>query len=394
MMMVNKAKRVRKNGQERQKKMGPIVVLGIETSCDDTSMAVIRGHVEPQLLSHHSFSQESILKRWGGVVPEIAARNHMEKVIPILCMALEGAQVKLEDIDLIGVTALPGLLGPLLTGINLAKSLSLFLEVPIVPVNHLFAHLEAVFLTASEISYPYLGLLVSGGHSIYFWVTATNDFELLGQTIDDAAGEAFDKGGRLLGLPYPAGKFIDQISVFGDPYSYTFPIGLKEEHGCNLSFSGVKTSLKNFLEKNPEFVQMARQLEIGDLVGDRGNVNFPPQELANLCASYQMSIIKALILKMNRAIDQVESLRKTKTSFPIVVGGGVAANRTLRTEICRSFVNYDVHFVAPEFCTDNGAMIAHYAYKIESRQSPSLNVCKLMRQQNICCHSTCCHSVS
>ncbi|MBF0314412.1 MAG: tRNA (adenosine(37)-N6)-threonylcarbamoyltransferase complex transferase subunit TsaD [Oligoflexia bacterium] len=332
------------------------LILGIETSCDDTSMAIIEkaatgSCLPPKILAHHSFNQEKLLKRWGGVVPEIAARNHMEMITPIFTQVLASANLKIEDvvkeISLIGVTALPGLLGPLLTGINLAKTLSLLLKLPIVPVNHLYAHLEAIWLTEDaykrNLSYPYLGLLVSGGHSIYFLVQGRNCFELLGQTIDDAAGEAFDKGGRLLGLPYPAGKIIDDLSRRGDPTRFAFPIGLQAEKSCNLSYSGLKTSLKTFLVQHPQIIDLEN----------------PSQELCDLCASYQMAIIRALLLKMDYALAKAGA-----GALPIVVGGGVAANRTLREEVIKKYALKGRHqvFVVPfEYCTDNGAMIANYA---------------------------------
>ena len=319
-------------------KMKEKIILGIETSCDDTSFALIKGNPNdlgqiPTLLAHQSFSQELMLAKWGGVVPEIAARNHLEKITPLLASCFVQAQIKIEDISMVAVTTHPGLLGPLLTGINCAKTLSLMHNLPIASVNHLYAHLEAIHLT-TPVSYPYLGLLVSGGHSIYLKVSSPVDFEILGNTIDDAAGEAFDKGGKLLGLGYPAGKIIDDLALNGDPTKYKFPISMLDSGDATLSFSGVKTSLRNFIEAHPD-------------------KNF---KMEDVCASYQHAIVEALSRKLKKAqeIGNAENL-------PIVVGGGVACNSELRRNLHKNFPN--VHFVAPKFCTDNGAMIANYALR-------------------------------
>ena len=320
---------------------GPKIILGIETSCDDTSIAVLRGNPDDlsqkyDLLSLQSFSQELLLKKWGGVVPEIAARNHLEKISPLLEATLAEAKLTLDQIDLVAVTTHPGLLGPLLTGINCAKTIALIHQLPIASVNHLYAHLEAIHLT-TQISYPYLGLLVSGGHSIYFLVRSSLEFEILGNSIDDAAGEAFDKGGKLLGLGYPAGKIIDDLAVTGDHKKFTFPISMLDSGDASLSFSGVKTSLRNFIEAHPD-----RDYKMEDV-----------------CASYQFAIVEALTKKLEAALKIAHE--KTGLTLPIVVGGGVACNSALRKSILHKFK--DAHFVAPKFCTDNGAMIANFALR-------------------------------
>ncbi len=313
------------------------IVLGIETSCDDTSIAIIKGQIDadlPTLLSFNSFSQEMMLEKWGGVVPEIAARNHLAKLTPLLKESFHNAQLAPKDINLIAVTTNPGLLGPLLTGINSAKTIALLNKLPIVPVNHLFAHLEAIFLTET-VNYPYIGLLVSGGHTIIFKVNGQSDFEMIGSTIDDAAGEAFDKGGKLLGLGYPAGKIIDDLGKNGDKLKYSFPIGLNKKT-ANMSFSGVKTSLRTLIEQTP-------------------NVK---NELPNICASYQEAIINALVKKLQFVLD-------SEGNLPVVVGGGVACNSRLREVLREKIAN--CHFVAPKFCTDNGAMIANFGLRNFSR---------------------------
>lgn len=322
-------------------------VLGIETSCDDTSIAIVKIDTPNQVLTHITAGQEDILKVWGGVVPEIAARNHLEKILPLLKASFENAKITPEDLELIAVTGFPGLLGPLLTGVNAAKTLALKFEKAILPVNHLYAHLEAIHLT-QKVSYPYLGLLVSGGHSLYFNVKSSTDFTLLGGTIDDASGEAFDKGGKLLGLGYPAGHIIDKLSQFGDENRYAFPIGLKSSANAKLSFSGLKTSLRVFLEKNP-VIAKAIPPQFDSKVEES-------QEFYNLCASYQKAIVDALMLKLKYAI---KSFQMHVPGVPkIVVGGGVACNSRLRSKLMHKYPT--AVFVAKEYCTDNGAMIANY----------------------------------
>jgi N6-L-threonylcarbamoyladenine synthase len=327
-------------------------VLGIETSCDDTSIAILRGEAgdyqkSPELLAHLSFSQEAILKKWGGVVPELAARNHLYKLVPLLKDVLETASVKMEEVDLIGVTTHPGLLGPLLTGLNTAKTLALVNKLPLIPINHLYAHLEAIHLTAPH-AYPYLGLLVSGGHTMFLLVSGPEEFEVLGSTIDDASGEAFDKGGKLMGLGYPAGRIIDDYAKQGDKTKYSFPVGLKSSGDANFSFSGLKTSLRTFLEARPGFMDESEQNKY------------------DLCASYQEAIVEALKLKTKYA--QKICHERFGKKLPIVMGGGVACNSRIRDMLKENYS--EVSFVEPRFCTDNGAMIANYALRTFDKAIP------------------------
>jgi N6-L-threonylcarbamoyladenine synthase len=318
------------------------LILGIETSCDDTSLCLILGspgiakanqetHTK-EILSHQTFSQN--LAKWGGVVPEIAARNHIQKLTPLVQATLEEAGKKFEDIDAIAVTALPGLLGPLLTGISYAKTISLLKKLPIIPINHLFAHLEAVHID-QQVSYPYLGLLVSGGHSLFVKVSSPLEMEVISSTIDDAAGEAFDKGGKILGLPYPAGKIIDDLAKEGNDQFHKFPIGLKGSKDGRMSFSGLKTSLRQFVEQRPEVKEPNSQI------------------LKDVCASYQKAIVESLTTKAKEVFHLLDAETK---ELPFVVGGGVACNSLLRSEMKKRF---DCHFVTPKFCTDNGAMVAN-----------------------------------
>lgn len=332
-----------------------MLILGIETSCDDTSIAIIeKQNTQVELLSMVSFSQVELLRKWGGVVPEIAARNHLEKITPLLRACLGESKKDISEVDCYAVTTHPGLLGPLLTGLNAAKTLAMYYEKPIVPVNHLYAHLEAIHLT-ENISYPYLGLLVSGGHSLYLLVESAIKFTVLGTTIDDAAGEAFDKGGKLLGLGYPAGRIIDELAKNGDPSSYSFPIALKGEKKPLLSYSGLKTSLRNLINDQPSILEQKPDSDEAD--------DFP-QIYKDICASYQSAIVIALSQKLKKALSVCRhdfNLRK----LPIVVGGGVACNSFLRSELIDKF--QDVHFVAPKYCTDNAAMVANYAARISDQ---------------------------
>ncbi|MBK24472.1 MAG: tRNA (adenosine(37)-N6)-threonylcarbamoyltransferase complex transferase subunit TsaD [Halobacteriovorax sp.] len=317
------------------------LVLGIETSCDDTSVCLLRGTSDlqnwelPEVLAMKTFNQDEFLGEWGGVVPELAARNHLAKLAPVLESVFKETALEPKDLDLVGVTTHPGLLGPLLTGLNAGKTLSLLYKLPLNPVNHLYAHLEAIHLT-EKVSYPYLGLIVSGGHSMFVLAESSTKFELIGTTIDDAAGEAFDKGGKLMGLEYPAGRIIDEKAKNGDPKKYKFPVGLKSSKNCNLSYSGTKTSLRVFLDEHKDF-----------------------DDWDNLCASYQFAIVEALRLKSTFASKVAKE--KYGKDLPLVVGGGVACNSHLRSVMREE--HKEVYIVQPKFCTDNGGMIANYALR-------------------------------
>lgn len=260
-------------------------------------------------------------------------------------MSFDEAGVSADDITEVAVTTHPGLVGSLLTGINLAKTFALMKELPITPVNHLFAHLEAIHLT-EKVSYPYLGLLVSGGHTAFMLVKSSSELEVLGSTLDDAAGEAFDKGGKLMGVGYPAGKIIDDLAKAGDRKRYDFPISYMRDRPGKMSFSGLKTSLRVRLDKlSPEEIKA---------------------ELPHICASYQEAIVETLRIKCEEVITKVlhEDLRKF--DMPIVIGGGVACNSRLREVMKARFKN--VHVVKPLYCTDNAGMIAHYASLIPEKR--------------------------
>jgi N6-L-threonylcarbamoyladenine synthase len=317
------------------------IILGVETSCDDTSICILEVTDNTKILSLNSFNQDFLLAKWGGVVPELAARSHVKAILPLLDICFKEAQVKPNEITEVAVTTHPGLVGSLLTGINLAKTFALINELPITPVNHLFAHLEAIHLT-EQISYPYLGLLVSGGHTAFMWVKGPNEMEVIGTTLDDAAGEAFDKGGKLMGVGYPAGKIIDELAKSGDRKKFAFPISYLRDRPGKMSYSGLKTALRVKLQK---------------MTLDEVSI-----ELPNIAASYQEAIIQTLKIKTTEIIEKVLNLNVKTFNYPIIIGGGVACNSRLRALMQESFT--DVHVVAPQFCTDNAGMIANWAARV------------------------------
>ncbi len=318
------------------------IILGIETSCDDTSVCLM--DVTPQgqkVLALNSYSQDFLLAKWGGVVPELAARSHVKAIPPLLDVSFKEANLKPDEVTEIAVTTHPGLIGSLLTGINLAKSFALVLKIPIIPVNHLYAHLEAIHLS-NHVPYPYLGLLVSGGHTAFFWVNGANEMSILGNTLDDAAGEAFDKGGKLLGVGYPAGKLIDEISQNGDAKKILFPISYLRDRPGKMSFSGLKTALRVKLEKM--------------------NSSEVALELPHLCASYQEAIVQTLRIKTEEIIEKILHKKVKDFDVPIVIGGGVACNRRLKAVMEQHFKQ--VYVVKPLYSTDNAAMVANWAAKV------------------------------
>ncbi|MGE3608506.1 MAG: tRNA (adenosine(37)-N6)-threonylcarbamoyltransferase complex transferase subunit TsaD [Bacteriovoracaceae bacterium] len=318
------------------------IILAIETSCDDTSICIMEvTAIENRILSLNSYSQDFLLSKWGGVVPELAARSHVKAIPPLLEVCFKEAGITVEDVTEVAITTHPGLIGSLLTGINLAKTFALINELPITPVNHLFAHLEAIHLT-EQVSYPYLGLLVSGGHSAFMWVKGPNEMEILGTTLDDAAGEAFDKGGKLLGVGYPAGRIIDELAVNGDVKKFSFPISYLRDRPGKMSFSGLKTALRVKLEKMSE---------------EEIKVN-----LYDLCAGYQEAIVQTLKIKTEEIIEKILNQKVKNFETPIVIGGGVACNSRLRSLMKQSFKN--VHVVKPIYCTDNAGMIANWAARV------------------------------
>ncbi len=324
-------------------------VLGIETSCDETAAAVVEDG--RRALSDVVATQIELHRKWGGVVPELASRNHVMQVLPVVDEALAKAGVEPDALDGIAVTSGPGLVGALLVGVQVAKALSLSWQKPLVRVNHLEGHLLASFLSERPPTFPFLGLVVSGGHTSLYAAEDFGRYRLLGATRDDAAGEAFDKGAKLLGLPYPGGVAIDHLSQRGDPRAVRFPRAIVRGSELDFSFSGLKTALLHHVKRHgvPE-----------------------GQGLADLCASYQEAIVGALVHKLFRAARTLQRER-------IVLSGGVAANGRLRAAVAERAAEYEgieVFLPAPRLCTDNAAMIAvagTQALLRGERQGPSLD---------------------
>ncbi len=313
--------------------MAKISILAIESSCDDTSAAVIQ---DGNVLSNCVANQE-IHTQYGGVVPEVASRAHQENIVPIVDVALRQAGVKKEAIDAIAFTRGPGLVGSLIVGISFAKAYALSLGIPLIEVNHLQAHVLAHFARKPYPAFPFLCLTVSGGHTQIIVVKDYLDMELIGSTLDDAAGEAFDKTGKLLGLDYPAGPLIDLYAKQGEP-RFEFPE--PKIQGLNFSFSGLKTAilyfLKDNLKKDPEFIQ---------------------KNLNDICASVQERIVSILLSKLKRASRET-GIRE------IAIAGGVSANSALRSQLksMEEKLGWNTFIPEFEFCTDNAAMIGITGY--------------------------------
>lgn len=311
------------------------LTLGIETSCDETAAAVIKNGTE--VLSNVVLSQIDIHQKYGGVVPEIASRHHIEAMFPVINEALEKAQVTLEDLEVIAVAYGPGLVGSLLVGVAAAKALAFAAKKPLVGVNHIEGHIYANFLTGQEIKPPLVCLTVSGGHTDLLVIPRLGEYEIVGRTRDDAAGEAFDKIARVLGLPYPGGPQIEKLALQGDKHAISFPRGLQEVGNFDFSFSGLKTFALNYLHG-------AKQ---------RGDtVNLP-----DFAASFQWSIIDILTQKLMAAAE----LHGVKQ---VVLSGGVAANKTFRDHVQQEADQRGFELLYPpiELCTDNAAMIGSAGY--------------------------------
>jgi N6-L-threonylcarbamoyladenine synthase len=313
----------------------PFRVLGIESSCDETAAAVVEdGRV---VRSDVVASQNEVHARYGGVVPELASRAHILNVVPVVQAAVDRAGTTLADIDGIAVTNAPGLVGALLVGLQTAKAIAWVTGKPLVGVHHLEGHLTAIYLEPDPPPFPHLALIVSGGHTSLVRVNGHGDVVELGATRDDAAGEAFDKGAKLLGLGYPGGAVIDRLAKSGNPSTVSFPRSMTAgEHGDNFSFSGLKTALLHHVR--------AHGVPDG-------------QELADLCASYQAAIVEVLVRKTRRAARRLQL-------HHVQVCGGVAANSGLRTAMEAAGVEDDfrVYVPPPSRCTDNAAMIAAAGY--------------------------------
>jgi N6-L-threonylcarbamoyladenine synthase len=314
-------------------KEAPACILAIESSCDDTSAAVIRDGI---VLSNIIASQ-AIHAKYGGIVPEVASRMHQENISIVVDTALNDAGVRLDQLDAIACTAGPGLMGSLTVGLSFAKGLALSLSIPFISVNHMRAHVLSHFIDDPKPPFPFLCLTVSGGHTQVVLVRGYDDFEVLGQTLDDAVGEAFDKSGKLMGLPYPAGPLIDQKARLGEP-RFEFPI--PQIDGLDFSFSGVKTAIMYFLRdevrKDADFIQ--------------NNMN-------DICASIQYTLVEILTRKILTAAQQYDIKE-------MAIAGGVAANSGLRDrlKILGQEHGWNLYFPAMKYCTDNAGMIAMAGY--------------------------------
>ena len=321
---------------------GRNLILAIETSCDDTCAAVTDG---AGIRSNVISSQAVVHERYGGVVPEVASRHHLELVNPVVGAALSEAGAELRDLDALAVTRGPGLIGALLVGVTTAKALAAATRKPLIGVDHLHGHVAANFLEPEPLEPPFLCLIASGGHTLLAGVANRGGFEVLGQTLDDAAGEALDKGARLLGLGYPGGPAIERLATEGDSDAFEFPVAMARDPGLSFSFSGLKTAL----------LYAIRKLDESEVEGRR----------ADLAASYQTAVVGQLVAKLERALEAGEW-------EAVALGGGVAANALLREragQLCADR-GLRLKLVPSELCTDNAAMIASAARFLEPAPYP------------------------
>lgn len=318
-----------------------MIVLGIETSCDDTSCAVVKDRWS--VLSNVCSSQKDIHAKYGGVVPELASRRHVNVIDVLTREALERAGITTGQLDAIAVTYGPGLLGSLIVGVSFAKALAYSLKIPVVKVNHLEGHIVSSFLNKKPVEGSFIALTVSGGHTNLYYCKGIGDYTLLGRTIDDAAGEALDKAAKMMGLGYPGGPVIDKLSTLGNHESIEFPRPIMRQDSFNFSFSGLKTALYLFLQKE----ERKRYTD------------------EDICASYQQAVVDCLVGRTKKA---VEAYRVSG----IVIGGGVSANSRLREELAKHISGVDIYLPDLEYCGDNAAMIAAVGTRfIESGMSGS-----------------------
>lgn len=307
-----------------------VLVLGIESSCDDTGVALY--HSECGLIGHALYSQTEVHAQYGGVVPELASRDHIRKLYPLLNQLLTDHKIALKEIDAIAYTAGPGLAGALLVGASFAKSLAFALKKPAIAVHHMEGHLLAAMLSSPKPEFPFLGLLVSGGHTQLMTAKALGDYELLGETLDDAVGEAFDKTAKMMGLPYPGGPALAKLAETATKKHFVFPRPMTDRPGLDFSFSGLKTfALNTFHEHQHE-----------------------ENSRAEIAYAFQQAVIETLVIKCRRALEQTQLKN-------LVVAGGVGANQALRLRLKELMlqVGGEVFFPESVFCTDNGAMIAY-----------------------------------
>ena len=329
-----------------------MILLAIESSCDETSAAIM---VDGELKSN-VISTQLIHSEWGGVVPELASRAHQKSIIPVVQEALQKANINKNDLNAIAFTRGPGLLGALMVGTSFAKSLALSLDIPLIEVNHMQAHVLAHFIEEPRPKFPFLCLTVSGGHTQLVWVEGPLNMQIIGETQDDAVGEAFDKTAKLIGLPYPGGPLIDKLAKEGNPDKYPFPMG--EMPGLDFSFSGIKTAILYFLKKEVKL-----------------NPNFIEENKADICASVQKTLIEILLRKVKKAM-------REKNCSSIAIAGGVSANSGLRKRLQElgEENHWDVFIPAFSYCTDNAGMIAMAGhFKFEAGEFCGQDVSPLAR---------------
>jgi N6-L-threonylcarbamoyladenine synthase len=319
----------------------PLIILAIESSCDENSAAVVQ---DGRLLALKTQTQ-SVHQQFGGVVPELAGRSHLELIDPLVQSTLLEAHISQTDLDLIAATSGPGLVGSLMVGMSYGRGLSLALGIPFRPIHHLEAHLWSAELTNGELPLPFLILLASGGHTQMVLVRGLRDYEICGTTLDDALGEAYDKVGKVVGLQFPAGAEVDRIAATGDPSRYKFPIAMLDE-SPNFSFSGLKTS----------FLYATRKLPQNDL----------PNQTANLLASFQEAALKSVVLKVRRVLESI-------APHALVIAGGVAANSRLRALFQQLGQEFQIpcFFPSIQLCGDNAAMIGYLAWRLENSGVPN-----------------------
>ena len=323
-----------------------MLVLGIETSCDETGVALY--HSEQGLVGHALYSQVEVHAPYGGVVPELASRDHVRKLLPLLKETLAQAGMSRADINGVAFTAGPGLIGALLVGAAFGRSLAWSLGVPAVAVHHMEGHLLAPMLETEVPAFPFVALLVSGGHTLLVQVDGVGTYQILGESVDDAAGEAFDKTAKLLGLPYPGGPELAKLALQGNPDRFRFPRPMTDRPGLDFSFSGLKTFALTTLRDSPQDAQTR----------------------ADIARAFEDAVVDTLAIKCKRALDQTGLTR-------LVVAGGVGANRTLRERLQALLTQRGgrVFYPRPAFCTDNGAMIAYAGFcRLQAGQHEGLSI--------------------
>lgn len=313
-------------------------ILGIETSCDETGVAIY--DEEKGLIANQLYSQIEMHADYGGVVPELASRDHIRKTVPLIETALKEANLTACDIDGVAYTAGPGLVGALLVGATIARSLAYAWNVPALGVHHMEGHLLAPMLEETPPEFPFVALLISGGHTQLVKVDGVGRYELLGESIDDAAGEAFDKTGKLLGLDYPAGVAVSRLAEQGTPNRFVFPRPMTDRPGLDFSFSGLKTFAANTINAN---------------LDENGKLD--EQTRCDIAHAFQQAVVDTILIKCKRALQQTGYKR-------LVMAGGVSANKQLRADLAEMMKSLggEVYYPRPQFCTDNGAMIAYTGF--------------------------------